>query len=225
MSWFDKPSDLFKTDKIMMFWPNENQSANERINASTRFILYLTCILYVLKRDIRIFALAGIAVAVLYVMTKAGSIQDSVSEFTVSKDVCQRPKSENPFANVIMTDYEKPNRKAACQYDTVEQDVKQYSDDMVDYETPPMMGRSRGFWPSAQKNAAARQFYSNPVTSIPGDQTAFAEWCYGKKNSPMCRDDPSQCNPDYWGVQSEAFSGLDVSGNARSGMSGRGNGT
>ena len=63
MSWFDKPKELFRSDKILSFWPNENQSASERINASTRFILYLACALYIIKRDIRIIALAILAVA------------------------------------------------------------------------------------------------------------------------------------------------------------------
>jgi len=38
----------------------------------------------------------------------------------------------------------------------------------------------------------------------------------------MCRDDPSQCDPNFRGVQLEAFAGLDSSGNSRSGMTGGG---
>jgi len=55
-AWFDNPNELFKKDKIQVFWPNNTQSDNERINATTRFVLYLGCIIYLIKRDVRIFA-------------------------------------------------------------------------------------------------------------------------------------------------------------------------
>jgi len=82
--------------------------------------------------------------------------------------------------------------------------------------------------PEFQRNAYARQFVSGPVTSIPGDQTAFAEWLYGEKGAPMCKSEGTMCNPNARGVQLEAFGGLDPTGDKRSGMfggSGRGAGT
>jgi hypothetical protein len=75
--------------------------------------------------------------------------------------------------------------------------------------------------PKYLRNAAERQFISNPVTKIPGDQTAFAEWLYGPKNGPMCKSDTQFCSPDARGVQLEAFAGLAPNGDKRSGMFGR----
>ena len=66
-----------------------------------------------------------------------------------------------------------------------------------------------------------RQFVSNPVTTLSGDQTAFAEWLYGAKNGPMCKSGTGQCDPNARGVQLEAFSGLGSNGDKRSGMFGR----
>ena len=76
MSWFDKPKELFRSDKILSFWPSENQSVAERINASTRFILYLACALYIIKRDIRIIVLAFVAIGALFVCSKSGIIKE-----------------------------------------------------------------------------------------------------------------------------------------------------
>ena len=45
-----------------------------------------------------------------------------------------------------------------------------------------------------------------------------------KKNRPMCKDDPSVCNPNARGVQLGAFAGLDPNGDLRTGMSRGGNG-
>ena len=69
--------------------------------------------------------------------------------------------------------------------------------------------------PQQQRKAAARQFVTGPVTTIPGDQTGFAEWCYGKKFSPMCKSDPSVCDPDSRGVQLDVFGGLATNGDRR----------
>ena len=61
------------------------------------------------------------------------------------------------------------------------------------------------------------------MTSIPGDQTAFAEWLYGGKGDDFCKTDPSLCDPNARGVQLEAFSGLQSNNDKRSGMTGGGN--
>jgi hypothetical protein len=214
MSWFNKPSELFRADKILVFWPTESQSSSERINASTRFVLYLACVLYLLKRDVRIIVLAMLAIGVLFLLSKSGSVKEPGSTVSGARD-CQVPTSDNPLANVLLTDYtDDPNRPEACWYPTVKPEVEKYLDNTVMYGPE----RTRSPVAKYQRKAFARQFITGPVSSIPGDQTAFAEWCYGKKWSPQCRNDPKQCDADYWGAQTEAFSGLDFSGNKRSGM-------
>jgi hypothetical protein len=214
MSWFNKPSELFRADKILVFWPTESQSSSERINASTRFVLYLACVLYILKRDVRIIVLAMLAIGVLFLLSKSGSVKEPGYGPSGTSD-CQTPTRDNPLGNVLLTDYtDDPNRPEACWYPTVKPEVEKYLDNTVMYGPE----RTRSPIAKYQRKAFARQFITGPVSSIPGDQTAFAEWCYGKKWSPQCRNDPKQCDADYWGAQTEAFSGLDFSGNKRSGM-------
>ena len=96
--------------------------------------------------------------------------------------------------------------------------VKNYLDDRIPYDA----GRSRSSLPQYQRNAAARQFVTTPVSNIPGDQTGFAEWCYGPKNGRDCRSHPELCDPNARGVQLEAFAGLDSAGDSR--VSHRGHG-
>ena len=178
--------------------------------------------MYLLKRDIRIFILAIMVLGVLYMFHQNGMIEKpgSVPMPNMSHDVdyvpdCQLPSAQNPMANVLLSDYtEDPDRPPACYYPTVEKKVKRVLDDTIPYDC----GRSRCSLPKYQRNAAARQFVSMPVSTIPGAQTAFAEWCYGKKYQPQCRDDPSKCSPNARGVQLEAFGGLDRAGDKRSGM-------
>lgn len=217
--WFNDPSQLFRNDKILKFWPNNNQSSAERINASTRFIIYTATILYAMRRDPRILALALMVGIVIYILYKGNMVREGKHTPVYSHETnytpdCQLPTETNPMANYMLGD--NPERPPACYYPTVKNLVKEKLDDTIPYDC----GRSRCALPKYQRNAAARQFVSNPVTTARGDQTDFAEWCYGKKFRPMCRDDPSQCDPNFRGAQLEAFAGLDPSGNARSGMSG-----
>lgn len=74
-SWFSHPQDLIRSDKVLEFWPTNNQSPADRINASTRFILYLACTLYLIKRDHRVLILAAMVIGVLYMFVKSGSVK------------------------------------------------------------------------------------------------------------------------------------------------------
>ena len=215
--WFDDPTELFKKSKVLQFWPSANQPGDERINSSTRFIMYLSTVLYLVNRDPRVFVLAAMVIGTMYVLYKMGRIKAAHPINKPTAD-CQTPTENNPMANVLLSDYtEDPNRPPACYYPTVSGEVSSLLDDTFPYDS----GRSRSPLPKYQKKFGARQFFSNPATMIPNDQTAFAEFCYGKKFRPMCRDTPGACDPNYWGVQTEAFAGLDPNGDKRSGMFGR----
>jgi hypothetical protein len=208
-TWFTDPQELIKSEKVLDFWPTSDQLPSERINAASRFIIYATCVLYLTKRDPRVFVLGGTVLSILYVMYKAKMVKEY---YSVDETECQLPTKENPMGNVLMTDYtDAPNRLQACYYPTVKPLMQNILDDRIPYDS----GRSRSPLPQYQQNAADRQFITMPVSSIPGDQTGFAEWCYGKKNAPMCKGDPRQCSPDARGVQLEAFAGLDSSGDIR----------
>lgn len=213
--WFENPKQLFATNEILKFWPNSSQTPDERVNASTRFILYLSTSLYLLKRDPRILVLGLMVISMLYFLYKDGRIAHVAPVMSVHGEKCKRPEVHNAMANVLMTDYvDRPDRPSACDYNSVKHEVSALMDDTFPYDA----GRSRSPLPHHQRKAAARQFFINPVTQIPNNQTEFAEFCYGKKNRKMCRDSPEMCDPNFWGVQTEAFAGLDPSGDMRSGM-------
>ena len=199
--WFEDPKQLIKNTRILDFWPTGKQTPAERINAASRFIIYATCILFLIRRDPRMFVLGATMLSVIYVMYKAKLIKEPYGT-TEKMNVCQKPTKENPLGNVLMTDYtDAPNRLEACYYSTAQPLIKKFSSDQVAYD----MGRSRSTLPVHKRNAFERQFVTAPVSKIPGDQTAFAEWLYGPKNGPMCKSNSNVCNPDARGVQLEAI--------------------
>lgn len=194
--WFDNPKSLFDAKQVDNFWPTKNQSAAERVNATSRFIIYASVVIYVFQRDPRIFFLAAIVLSVLYLLFKTNMVpeekyQPNISEGrkpTPLRPSCQKPSKNNPLANVLLSDYvTNPDRPPACNYETVKPLVKEYLDDSFPADVADVYGT---------RNAAARAFYSMPATTIPNNQTAFAEALYGKKFRPLCRSDPAACDPD-----------------------------
>jgi len=213
-AWFDDPKQLFDADQVTQFWPTGEQTPEDRVNAASRFIIYVCTILYVIRRDPRVFVLGLTVLGVVYVLYKSRMVKENYGG-SVEGVSCQMPTPNNPMGNVLITDFtDAPNRLEACYYPTVKPFVQAYSSDRIPYDA----GRSRTAMPKYLRNAMERQFVSNPVTKIPGDQTAFAESLYGRKNAPMCKSDTRFCDPNARGVQLEAFSGLGSDGDKRSGM-------
>lgn len=69
--------ELFKSDKISQFWPTDKQTPKERAYATTRFILYASCILYIIRRDVRVLLVGALALFAVYYMYKNGMIKDT----------------------------------------------------------------------------------------------------------------------------------------------------
>jgi|TARA_B110000444_G_scaffold256934_1_gene294342 hypothetical protein len=207
-AWFDDPKQLIRRDQISQFWPTSEQTPEDRINAASRFIIYIATVVFLIRRDPRIYVLALTVLTVIFVLYKTNMVKETFNHSLKRSSNCQEPTRNNPMANVLMTDYsDAPNRLEACYYSQPNEFVTQ--------GVPFDSGRSRTSLPKFQKNAIERQFVTNPVSQIPGDQTQFAEWLYGPKNGPMCKSDSKYCNPDARGVQLEAFAGLGGDGDIR----------
>jgi hypothetical protein len=104
----------------------------------------------------------------------------------IPTDVFQQPDSHNPFSNVLMTDYEyNPNKKPAPPAFNVNinDQILAQAKQMVIESNPGQpdiadklfadLGEKLNFEQSMQP------FFSNPGSTIPNDQGAFAEFCYG----------------------------------------------
>ena len=210
-AWFDEPQQLIRADQISQFWPTSEQTPEDRINAASRFVIYVCCIIYLIRRDPRVFVLGATVLAVIYVLYKSKMIKETYG-ITMVGARCQLPSEDNPMGNVLITDYtDAPNRLEACYYASVKPFADHFTSDRIPFDS----GRSRTPMPKYLRNAVDRQFVSNPVTKIPGGQTEFAEWLYGPKNAPMCKSDTRLCDPNARGVQLEAFAGIGNDGDVR----------
>tara|TARA_B100000073_G_scaffold122691_1_gene100022 strand:+ start:2215 stop:2850 length:636 start_codon:yes stop_codon:yes gene_type:complete len=209
-SWFEDPKQLIRTDKVLEFWPSNTLTPEERINATARFIIYATCIIYLINRDIRIFVLGGTALGVLYIMERSDMVREGLPRTANNGIPCQLPTQDNPCANVLMTDFsDRPDRPSACYAPTVKNTTDAYITNGIQYGP----SRSRSSLPRFQRNALARQFTTTSNSSLGNDP--YYEFIHGKRGEKTCRQDPRLCDPDARGVQLEAFAGLQPTGDRR----------
>ncbi len=185
------PREIFKTSELLNFWPTASQTARERVASTTRFILYATCIIYLINRDVRVFALGILALAILYYLVNMNMISDgklrpSFSDGRVPgplRGEVTLPTLDNSMGNVLLSDYvDNPDRPAAAWY-------------------PSMRAEVQNTWsrihPFERQRDAERNFYTMPSTTIPNDQAAFAYGAYGKPFAPKCHDQGGvACDPD-----------------------------
>ena len=211
--WFDDPRQLVDEKQFLQFWPDSKQTPEERINAASRFIVYASTLLYVIRRDPRVFVLGLTILGVVYVLYKSKMVKETYAATPMGEPTCQKPTVDNPMANVLMTDYgSAPNRLEACYYPSVKPYVQRYSSDRIPYDS----GRSRTSMPQYLRNAMDRQFVTMPVSKLPGgQQTECAEWLYGPKTGPMCKSNSKFCSPNARGAQLGAFSGLGMESDRR----------
>lgn len=185
------PREIFQTKELLNFWPTATQTARERVAATTRFILYATCIIYIINRDVRVFALGILALAILYYlmtmnMISDGKMRPSFTDGRVPgplRGEVTLPTLNNSMGNVLLSDYvDNPDRPAAAWY-------------------PSMRAEVQNTWsqihPFERQRDAERNFYTMPSSTIPNDQAAFAYGAYGKPFAPKCHDQGgAACDPD-----------------------------
>ena len=198
------PKEIFRSDKLLQFWPNASQSSTERAQATARFVIYATCIVYLIQRDVRIFALGALVIGVLFYMYRNQMIRGMDSVRPAYSDArptgmlggpVQMPTLDNPMGNALLTDIkDQPDRPPAAWYPSVANQVKNVWSKIHPFDQD--LGKDRGkLW---QYDASSR-FYTAPNNGlIPNDQTAFAQAAYGVPFSPQCKDDsgPWMCGAD-----------------------------
>jgi len=187
------PKDVFRSNDLLQFWPTASQTGRERVSATTRFILYAMCLIYIINRDTRVFALGVIALAILYYMWTTNMIQDGALRPTIGdartstifRPDVTLPSVENSMGNVLLNEYvDNPDRPAAAWY-------------------PSVRGKVQEAWsqihPFERQRDAERNFYTMPASTIPNDQTGFAQAAYGRPFATKCHDQGGMgCNPDRY---------------------------
>lgn len=187
--WFKDFRNFINENNFDRFFPASSMTYEEKLNSIMRLSLYFTGVLLVLKKDANVFfipVLVGIFIYFLYQgeLRKRKNEEYFLSQMNLYKDpktsdLCYKPTPENPFMNILMSDYtQQPNRAKACNIS--KNPIKRKAQDYFNRNL------YRDVSDIYQKNASDRSFYTTPITTIPNAQDEFLKFAY--KIDKTCKE-------------------------------------
>lgn len=192
--WIKDPTILFREKNYLNFFPKKDMTKTQKLNTMTVYSIYLF-ILLLLFADNSIWFYIPVIIIIIcicmnYINDKEtnelvnNNIHEIEDENIHKKEVCQKPTKENPYMNVVVSDYyNNPDRPVACDVENkeIKEEMKsEYYQDLY-----------RNVSDLYEKDNSERQFYTMPNTTIPNNQKQFAEWLF--KTKETCKYDSINC--------------------------------
>ena len=185
--WYDDLKGFMTADNYLAVLPQQNMSMEQKLNAILRFAIYLGVAMAIIKADYRYLFIGIVMGAITIVLyehyrkefKKNEKFLQQKNLDIVDNKVCSKSTVENPFMNVLNNEYAtNPDRPPACNVlnDKVQQNIEDNFNARLFRDVSDIYG----------KMSSQREFYTMPNTTIPNDQQAFAEWCYGV--GPTCKE-------------------------------------
>jgi hypothetical protein len=204
--WAFEPMILINTDRLYEIYPTNEMTLEEKLNSIVRLALYYSILMWLFTRNSVHLYVFIFVLAITYVIYKYQNkmmlkftddqiIEQLDSSVAINKkdvmidreeqEFCMKPTDNNAFMNVLLTDYvDQPNRPPACSLNNP--DISKMVEDKFD------IGLYKDVDDIFNKNNSQREFYSNPITTIPNDREKFTDFCYSGMKS--CRGgDSDKC--------------------------------
>lgn len=188
--WKDDFSILYRRDRLTEFIPTGDMSVSERLNAITRFSVYVAIVLALVENEfwplyIAIFGLA----ATLFIEVKRDDSKDDLAAF--ENEQCTMPTDENPFMNPLQFENAE-DKPPACDLEAAfgEHQVGELANEKF------MKGLYINSWDLFERNNSQREMYTVPGPprhATADDRHKFMMSLYG--NAPSCKSDPFDCQP------------------------------
>lgn len=232
--WFEDPKELINNFcKFSPFGPFTKDRLGANLNAYTRLIIILIIVLYALLKEVYyVFIglfLIVIIIVVYYIMKK---------DYFVNTEHFRPLPDDFPFLNEGIYSNPINNSKELLREAQLPERKSDYFDSQVyefiknnplknipipDYSNEPKYSKSTLSTSEMSKYADGKMFqtsdqwifdrntqpfYTTPNTSIPNDQTTFANWLYGTEN--VCKEGAIYMHRTGTPVQAQSCNGFNV---------------
>ncbi len=170
--WLNDPANLFTKDNWTYFVPTDAMTVPEALNAVTRFSIYFSFMLTIVTSNtnyllfIPAVMLMTIFLARLYPRTQV------MKETFALKGKYASPQSNNPFMNVLFTDYVDNPERSAAPPDITNDGIKESIDEAF-AETHDLFMDTTDKYALSQ---SARTFVTQAATTIPNDLEGFQKF-------------------------------------------------
>lgn len=191
--WYKDLLDFLRLDELPKFIPTTDMKYEEQLNAVLRFAIYLSLVLFLVKRDVRVWyitifiALLTIGMYEFYSRNKwlQRELYKKMNiHYEHDKDrFCSMPTKNNPFMNPLVNEIaEFPNRPPAC--DMSNGRVQRMAESAFENN---LYRDVDDIW---SRKSSSRNWHTLPSTTIPNDSASFANWLY--KTGPTCKEGNGQ---------------------------------
>lgn len=185
MFWIDNFNELLKPVLV----PTDYMTIEEKLNTLTRLIVFICFILAIVLQESKIILLMIILVIIIIIVYQFQKrTQDNLDTFlddnnikVVENSVCTKPTKNNPFMNPSFVNMNNADDEACPIND------KNIARSIDDIFNSTIFRDSDDIY---DRNTSKRQFYTVPASSIPNDQTKFANWLYNRGKS--CKENNGQ---------------------------------
>ena len=170
--WLNDSAHLFTKDNWTYFVPTDAMTVPEALNAVTRFSIYFSFMLTIVTSNtnyllfIPAVMLMTIFLARLYPRTQV------MKETFALKGKYASPQSNNPFMNVLFTDYVDNPERSAAPPDITNDGIKESIDEAF-AETHDLFMDTTDKYALSQ---SARTFVTQAATTIPNDLEGFQKF-------------------------------------------------
>jgi hypothetical protein len=220
--WTENPNIIFNNDQMFEFFPTDDMSFSQKLNAVSRTIIIMTMISYLYTQSVRILIIGCVSLFFVYALylhntSKKDAVNtkkkqqegfddpaSTVYSTTDMMNVFKAPEAGNPFGNVLVSDYlYNPKRKPAppAYNANVAKDIVEKAKECVRRNNPDQPDITEKLFQDLGDEyvfeQSLRQFTSTPSTTIPNDQESFMDFCYGGMTS--CKEGNAfACAKNTW---------------------------
>lgn len=179
--WFDKPGVLFDNKNIYNFFPKKNMTIEEQLNSVVRLSMCISLFLIFINKELNYIYITIFCLIFTYLVYNYSKNESETFTSNEEKRIV-KPTQDNPFMNVIQTDYlDNPNREAISKLsNNINKNLNNEIDKHFNYNL------YNDIEDVFNRRNSQRQFYTTPVTTIPNEQTKFAKWLYN--SPPTCKE-------------------------------------
>lgn len=185
--WLKHPQVLFKKENIHKLWPYDCMTFNEKLNATTRFIILITLVGYSILGNYTIMLFGAILILSMVVVHRIHTkgLKEEVTENFEGREIDQDIiDSNNPMSNVLINEIvDNPEREAAPEYsEVVEENINLQTKNFIlenNKDNKDIGNIFNNLGDNLEFEKSMRQFYINPSTTIPNGQKEFTDFCYG----------------------------------------------
>jgi hypothetical protein len=220
--WINEPTILLNKDYIFELWPTPNMIYNQKLNAITRLVLFLTLLGFAVTMSFKILFIGIATIAAIFALYKIqkqkitpqilsegftdkntmnmntiyNTTTNPVTLESALKTDFKMGNKKNPFSNVLLTEiYDEPERKAAppsFNYD-VDEDIVKNTKKMVQQLNPTIKNTDK-------------QLFSDLYNNFELDQSNRV--FYSTANTRVANDQSSFANFLYGDMPSAKESGV-----------------